>query len=472
MMLIFNKDKQPLHKRYLKELKELTYLGGPILGAQLATTGMTFVDTSMAGQYSAEDLAAVALGSSIWLPIYLLVRGIMLATTPTVAQLYGAGKTEQIATPVRQACWIALLCSLISIVFLLNSAPLLNFLQIEPEMSRITQEYLAALAWGIPAIYLYQVMSCYCEARSLTKPGMVFSFAALLLNIPVNYVLIYGHFGFPALGSVGCGYATAICFWFMTVLMFLHTRFDERHEKVDLYGQWEWPSMVAISSHLKLGIPMGLTIFFEASIFSAVALVIGQLGAVTIAGHQVALNFSGLIFMVPLSISMGITVRVGQALGAEKFEDARFISFAGIATTLMTAAVSAAVMWLIPEKVAGIYTQDMAVKLLAAELLLFAAMFQFCDGVQVAANGALRGYKDTRVPMIMILIACWGIALPFGYVLGLTDWIVEPMGPHGLWIGLVTALTLAAAFLTLRLNIISKRFILEKPAISSAGMSH
>ncbi|MCW7555745.1 MATE family efflux transporter [Endozoicomonas gorgoniicola] len=458
MTSTLTKNTSPLLGRYSKELKALVFLGGPILGAQLSTTGMTFVDTSMAGQYSAQDLAAVALGSSIWMPIYLLVRGIMMATTPTVAQLFGAGNIDRIATPVRQAYWVAVLFSVLAILFLLDAGPLLDFLQIEPEVSEITRSYLAALAWGVPAVFLYQVMACYCEARSLTKPGMLFSFAALLLNIPVNYVLIYGRFGFPELGSVGCGYATAICFWLMTVLMFFYTRFDERHKDADLYGQWEWPSLSAIKAHMKLGVPMGLTTFFEASIFSAIALVIGQLGAITVAGHQVALNFTSLCFMVPMSISMGITIRVGQALGAKQFEQARFTAFAGIVTTSMAACVSASVMWFLPDLVADIYTNDLAVKVLAAELLMFAAMFQFVDGVQVASNGALRGYKDTRVPMIMIMVACWGIALPFGYILGLTDWLVDPMGPHGLWIGLVAALTLAATFLALRLNAISKRY--------------
>lgn len=462
-----NHTSLPLHKRYFKELKELIYLGTPILGAQLSATGMNFVDTSMAGQYSAQDLAAVVLGSSIWMPVYLLIRGIMMATTPTVAQLHGAGKVAEIARPVRQACWIALILAVLTIVFLLNSMPLLSFLKIEPEVSAITCDYLSALAWGVPAIFIYQVLSCYCEARSLTKPGMVFSFAALLLNIPVNYALIYGKFGLPEMGGAGCGYATAACFWLMAILMFFYTRFNKKHKEANLFGGWEWPKLPEMMAHLKLGVPMGLTIFFEASIFSAVALVIGRLGAVTVAGHQVALNFASITFMLPTSIAMGITIRVGQALGAGDFREARFMSFAGIATTLITATFIASIMWFLPEQVAGIYTQDVAVKALAAELLLFAAMFQYCDGVQVVANGALRGYKDTRVPMIMILIACWGIALPLGYTLGMTDWIVEPMGPHGLWIGLLAALTLAAIFLVVRLHFLSKRKIDEEPGVIS-----
>ena len=451
-----------LSKRYLKELKELVYLGGPILGAQLATTGMTFVDTSMAGQYSSEDLAAVALGTSLWAPVYLLVRGILMATTPMVAHLHGANEPGKMASPVRQGAWIALGTSILTILFLLNSAPLLEMLQVAPAVADKTEAYLAALAWGVPAIFLYQLMACYCEGRSLTKPGMLFSFAALLLNIPVNYVLIYGKLGFPAMGSVGCGYATALCFWLMTVMMYFYTRYHDHHKEVNLYGQFEWPSYSAIMSHLKLGVPMGLTIFFEASIFSAVALVIGKLGAVTVAGHQIALNFTSLVFMVPLSISMGITIRTGQALGRGDAVSARFSGFAGIVTTLLFASVSASFMWFFPNLISSIYTQDPAVKLLAAELLLFAAIFQYSDCVQVASNGALRGYKDTKVPMIMILVACWGIALPLGYALGLTDWLVEPMGPHGLWIGLVVALTVSAVFLTFRLKRISQQHIDRK----------
>ena len=452
--------------RYFRELRELLYLSGPILGAQLATTGMGFVDTSMAGQYSAEDLAAVAIGASIWIPAYLLIRGIIMATTPMVAHLYGAGQSKSIGSPVRQASWIALVLSLLGIVFLQNSGWILYLLDVPASLAERTSDYLTALSWGIPAICMYQVLACYCEGRSQTKPAMVFSLLALLVNIPLNYMLIYGNFGFPEMGGIGCGYATAVCFWLMFSLMFFYTRFSSQHKDSGIFDQWEMPNSQAIASHLKLGVPMGLAIFFEASIFSAVALIIGKLGAVTVAGHQVALNFSSITFMVPLSISMGITIRTGQALGAGKQEEAAFAGFSGIATTLLTASISASVMWFFPEWITSIYTNDPAVSSLAAELLFFAALFQFADGIQVASNGALRGYKDTRVPMILILVACWFVALPFGYLLGLTDIITEPMGPHGLWIGLVTALSLAALQLTIRFRIISRREIIKARAVN------
>ncbi|WP_419833401.1 MATE family efflux transporter [Endozoicomonas atrinae] len=443
--------------RYRGELRELLYLAGPIMGAQLATTGMTFVDTSMAGQYSAMDLAAIALGSSIWMPVYLLIRGILMAITPTVAHLYGARQTGEIGGQVRQGLWIALLMSLLALGFIYKSDVVLQWLQVEPEMAAKTLEYLKALAWGIPAICLFQALTCYCEGMGKTKPSMVFSFIALALNIPLNYVLIYGKFGFPELGGVGCGYATAVCFWVMFLMMAGYTMLGQQHRKIGLFDHWDLPSLSIISSQLKLGIPIGLAIFFEASIFSVVALLIGKLGAIVVAGHQIALNFTSLAFMVPMSLAMGLTIRVGQALGAGKTEQAAYSSYAGIATTLVSATVSASVMMFLPGVVTSIYTQNPEVAILAAQLLVYAALFQYADGIQIAANGALRGYKDTRVPMAMILFACWGVALPLGYILGLTDWIVEPMGPHGLWIGLVTALTMGAFLLTLRLRAIIRR---------------
>ena len=459
-----------LGSRFIKELKELLYLVGPILAAQLASTGMGFIDTSMSGQYSARDLAAVALGTSIWIPAYLLVKGALMAVTPAVAQLFGAREMDKIASPVRQAMWMSLLLSTAVVVFMLNPEPLMEFLQLDPSMSGITAEYLVAVSWGIPAYCLYNVLTSYCEGRSITKPAMLISIVGLLINIPLNYVLIYGKFGFPELGGVGCGYATAICFTAMTLMMFAYVHFDDRHEAIGLFKTFELPNYEVIKGLLKLGVPMGLGIFFEASLFSAVALVIGKLGAIVVAGHQIALNFASMAFMVPLSLSIGITIRVGQAIGAGNMKAARFSSFAGIAATLITATISAIGMLLFAEEIASIYTSETAVLTLAAELLFFAAVFQYADGVQVAANGALRGYKDTKVPMVIIFIACWGIALPLGYTLGLTNLITEPMGPHGLWISLVAALTISAVFLTLRLRSLSDKVITTHQSTVAASL--
>ena len=367
-----------IFSQYSREMRALFYLAGPILGAQLATAGMTFVDTSMAGQYSPLDLAAIALGASVWVPLSLLIRGTLMAITPTVAQLYGAQKLSEIAAPVRQGFWIAIIMSIMAVLALRHAGVVYDWLQVDPEVSARSIEYLKAISWGAPAVCLYQLMCCYNEGMSKTKPAMVFSFIALFINIPVNYVLIHGKFGFPELGGVGCGYATAICFWLMLGLMVFYTKLDVQHKKIGLLERIDLPDLSQISGLLKLGIPIGLGIFFEAGIFSVVALVIGKLGAVTVAGHQIALNFTSLCFVIPLSMSMGVTIRVGQTIGAGTPEKARFTSFAGVVTTLMTAAVSACIMLFFPEAVASIYTQDPQVSRLAVELLFFCRIIPVC----------------------------------------------------------------------------------------------
>ncbi len=448
---------QTIYTRYWRELRALLTLSGPIMVAQLSTTGMSFVDISMAGQYSALDLSAIALGSSIWVPVYLLVRGTLMAITPTVAHLYGAQQLSEIGGQVRQGLWVALLLSLLSLTIIYHADGFLQLLQIEPLMVTKTMEYLKAVAFGLPAVCMFQALVCYCEGMGQTKPGMVLSFMALVLNIPLNYVFIYGKFGLPELGGVGCGYTTAICMWLMFLAMAVYTFYSHKHRVVCLYERWDFPKASIIASQLKLGLPIGLAIFGEASIFSVVALVIGKLGTIVVAGHQIALNVSGLAFMIPMSLSMGLTIRVGQALGAGKKEQAQFSSYVGIATTLITATFTAFVMLFLPEVVTSVYTQNPKVASLAGELLVYAALFQYADGIQVAANGALRGYKDTRIPMVLVIFACWGVALPLGYILGMTNWVVEPMGPHGLWIGLLTALTICATLLAARLHFIIKR---------------
>ena len=454
--------------RFWRELRELLFLAGPILGAQLATAGMSFVDTSMAGQYSSVDLAAIALGASVWIPVFILTKGILMAITPTVAHLYGARKITSIAAPVRQGLWMALVLSILTVLLINNSGAVYSLMGVTPDVSERAVDYLSAVAWGVPALCLYQVLACYCEGLGQTKPAMIFSFAALLLNVPLNYVLIYGKLGLPELGGVGCGYATAACCWLMFIMMALYTMLSEKHKKMGIFEALDKPDLQEITTLLKLGAPIGLAIFFEASIFSVVGLLIGQLGAVTVAGHQVALNFTTIMFMVPLSLSFGMTIRVGQSLGAGDGQKAAFSSFSGIAACTLTALVSANIMWWFPEVITSIYTKDPAVIALAANLLAFAAVFQLSDGVQAAANGALRGYKDTRVPMFMTLFACWGVALPLGYTLGLTDLLVEPMGPQGLWIGLITALSMVAVLFTLRLRTISRRHK-EKPGFTETA---
>lgn len=437
--------------RVRTELRGLMRLATPIIIAQLSNTAMGFVDTVMAGRVSPRDLAAVALGNSIWVPVFLLMTGILLATTPKVAQRFGAGKEQSIGPLVRQALWLALVVGGAAAALLWNAEWVLQVMQVDPGLIEPSMGYLRAVAWGFPAVALYHVLRCYSDGLGYTRPSMVLGLIGLLINIPANYIFIYGKFGLPAMGGVGCGWATALVMICMLLGMGAWVRWAPLYRSSQLFSHFEWPQWAVIKRLLSIGMPIGIAVFAEASIFAVIALLIGGLGATVVAGHQIALNFSGLIFMIPYSLGMAITVRVGQALGRGDPRGARFASGVGMAAALAYACLSASAIMLSRESIALLYTPDPSVIVVATALLTYAALFQFSDAVQVMAAGALRGYQDTRMTMLITLVAYWGIGLPVGYGLGLSDWFGPPSGPRGLWQGLVVGLTCAGIMLTYRL---------------------
>lgn len=434
------------------ELKNLLGLALPIMIAQLATTAMGFVDAVMAGRVGPRDLAAVALGNSIWVPVFLLMTGTLLATTPKVAQRFGAGTHSEIGPIVRQALWLALVVGLIATGLLLGAEPVLRVMKVDPELIGPCMQYLHGIASGLPAVAIYHVLRCFSDGLGRTRPAMVLGLCGLALNIPLNYVFIYGHFGVPAMGGVGCGWATAIVMWVMALGMAGWERWAPDYQSSQLFSRFDWPQWSVIKRLLGIGLPIGIAVFAESSIFAVIALLIGSLGATVVAGHQIALNFSSLVFMIPYSLGMAVTVRVGQALGREQPREARFAAGVGMGTALAYACLSASMMLLLREHIATIYTADPTVIKVAAMLIVYSALFQFSDAIQVTAAGALRGYQDTRVTMILTLFAYWGIGLPVGYALGLTDWLGTPSGPSGLWQGLIVGLSCAALMLSIRLT--------------------
>ncbi|MCB2255260.1 MATE family efflux transporter [Pseudomonas chlororaphis] len=433
------------------ELRSLLALALPIMIAQLATTAMGFVDAVMAGRVSPRDLAAVALGNSIWIPVFLLMTGTLLATTPKVAQRVGAGTFGEIGPLVRQALWLALVVGLSASLILVNAEPILHLMKVDPELIGPCMEYLHGIASGMPAVALYYVLRCFSDALGRTRPSMVMGLCGLALNIPINYVFIYGHLGVPAMGGVGCGWATAIVMWAMMLGMAAWTRWAPAYQSSQLFKRFDWPQWAVIKRLLGVGLPIGVAVFAESSIFAVIALLIGSLGATVVAGHQIALNISSLLFMIPYSLGMAVTVRVGQALGAGNPHQARFAAGVGLGAALAFALFSASLILLLRESIASIYTPDTAVIQVAAMLIVYAALYQFSDAIQVICAGALRGYQDTRVTMVLTLLAYWGIGLPVGYVLGLTDWFGPASGPSGLWEGLIAGLSCAALMLSIRL---------------------
>jgi len=442
------------------ELGILLKLAFPIMIGQLALSMMGFVDTVMAGKVGPHDLAFVALGNSIWVPTMILMGGTLLVTTAKVAHLFGAGKTSEVGYLVHQAWWLSLILGLGSAWFLTYiSADILHFLQVDEELIAPTVAYLQGIAAGFPALAFYQVLRSTSEGLGITNPNMIFAVIGLIVNIPLNYVLIFGKLGFPALGGVGCGIASGWVMWIMLLLIVGWSRYAAVGKQCNLYTRFDWPKLKVIKQLLAVGVPIGIAGFVEASIFSIVALLVGGLGAKIVAGHQIALNMSGLVFMIPYSLSMAITIRVGQSLGKGKPCDARFIAAVGIGAAICFACFSSSSMMIFRYQIAQFYTNDLQVTTLAASLLIYSALAQFSDCVQVSVVGALRGYQDTKIAMIMVVCSYWLIALPVGYSLGLTDIFTSRQGPAGFWQGLVLGLTLAAILLLMRLYCTSKKYL-------------
>ena len=297
-----------------------------------------------------------------------------------------------------------------------------------------------------------------------TRAPMVISILGLLVNIPVNYTLIYGKVGMPAMGAIGCGWATSLVYWVMSALMLAYIVMNQRYRPL-LKKESLQPVMPRIVELFKLGLPIGINIFVCGSIFAVIALLIGKLGASNIASAQIALNFSGMTYMIPMSLSFGITIRVGHALGQNNEDEAKIRALSGIALAGLAAALSALGIFLFPQQIISLYTNDPEIIQGAVLLLGFTAVYQVSDALQNATNGALRGYKDTRVPMNLSCFCYWMVALPLGYSMAMTDIFRPAMGASGFWVGIVTGLTLAAILMFIRLLAIMNK---TQPAYATA----
>lgn len=428
----------------LKDTRATWHLAWPIAVGQLASTGTAFIDTVMAGHVSAGDLAAVSVGSSIWVTLVVTMLGYLLATSPMVAHKVGADDTALIPTLTQQAMVQALILAALAWGLTFLIAPIFPMLGLEPVIARKAGDFLKAVSFGLPAFACYRVLYSYSAALKQTRPMMVISVFCLLLNIPANWILIYGHFGFTALGGVGCGWATAFCVWVNFILLSTWILHNEKYRHTHPFRKWQGWHPAMQKQLFKLGLPIGMMFLVEVSTFSFIALIIARLGTTSVAAHQIALNFCSLTFMVPMAIGTALTVRVGHAVGAKNYVEARAIGQNGIRLGLFIAVASGCLMIFGSVWVARWYTQDTEVLALAGQLIVLAGFFQFSDITQVVSAGVLRGYKITRMPMLIHLTAFWVIGMPVGYLLTFGTGQFPGLGVRGYWIALIIALTLTA----------------------------
>lgn len=438
--------------RFKREATILLRIGFPVMIGNLLQVSMSFVDTVMAGNLSPEDLAAVAVGSSLLMPIFILGIGILMGISPIVAQHFGARRLDQIGPTAKNGLILAVLIGIPSALALWFIEPVLSFMNVDESLFPKTVGYTQAVSFGIIPVYIYLALRYFNEGLANTKPAMWISLIGLLFNIGGNYVLMYGKLGFPAMGAVGTGYATAIVMSVMGVMMLVYTYRKKAFAEYEIFKDVYLAKKRHLVELIRIGGPIGMSMWMEVTMFAVVALMIGSLGTLEVAAHQIALNFASVTFMLAFGVSSGITVRVGHVFGRYGMADARYSGRVGILIATAFMGFTGVLMFAIPEAIIGLYTSDPELIERAIALLYMAAIFQLSDGLQVSGSGALRGLKDTTIPMYVNFLSYWVIGLPSGWLLG----IHFGYGPEGLWIGLIAGLSVAALLHNVRFHLISR----------------
>lgn len=444
--------------RFRQESRALTRLALPIVLSQIAYVLLGMIDTIMAGHAGAEEQAAVALGVAFWMPVFIALMSVVQAVSPLVAHHFGAQDHAGIVRDTREGIWLAVFSSVIPALMLPAVRPAMLAAQIDPALIDKTLLFLQGIVIGLPAALIFRALAFYSAGINQTRPMMVLAFLGIGVNSLFNWLLIWGHWGFPALGGAGCGWATAIGMWVGLIGMAVWTAWSPAYKHCYLWHGWTRPHWPTQRNLLKIGLPMGGAALAEVVAFTSVAVLVGRFGSAQIAAHQVALNFASLIFMLPMGLSAAATIRVGQALGAGDPHAARLSAWSAIALGLIVAAAMIPLIVFGRDALVSLYSPDPAVRQIASTLMLLALVWQFADATQVVAIGALRGYKITVAPMWMMVVAFWLFGLPTGAWLGYTG-IGDsgPLGVYGFWIALVAALLLVATGLVLLLRNVARR---------------
>lgn len=444
---------------------------GTVLVGQFAVIGFGVADTVMTGRHASTDLAALSVGAAIYISVYIGLMGIVQALIPIAGRLHGAGKEARIGPLVRQAVWLALLLAVPGALLMLYPHPLLRLTGAPVEVVDRVSGYLAWLALGLPLALLFRIYSSLSQAisRPLLVTGL--QLGALALKVPLNAWLIFGGAGVPALGVLGCAIATVLIHLVLVATAALLLRHHPVYRPMGLWARMEAPSWSAQRELLRLGLPMGLSYFVEVTAFAVMSLMLARLGTLTLAGHQIMANLTGVIYMMPLSIAVATTAHVAQQLGAGRPEAARAAAWQGMALATAVAVTAGLCVYLGRETVVGIYTRDAEVAALALSLIAIVAAFQFFDAIQVTAAFALRAYHVATWPAVVYVLGLWGVGLGGGYWAAFEATTVLPLqwqGPRGLWAANALGLALVAAALLIMLRRVSRMASEAQPEGSRA----
>lgn len=422
----------------------------PILIYQLANYSASFVDTTMTGQYNTIDLAGVTMATSLWNPFFTFLTGIVSALVPIIGHHLGRGKQKKVASDFYQFLYLSLGLSIFLFVLVFFVAPLiLNNMGLEAAVTDIAIRYLWLLAIGIIPLLIFSVIRSLLDALGLTKLSMYLMLLLLPLNSSFNYLLIYGALGFPELGGAGAGLGTSLAYWALLLISILVLLKQEKLKEFHLENRLPLDKN-QIKEAIRLGLPIGGTVFAEVAIFSAVGLIMAKFSSLIIASHQSAMNFSSLMYAVPMSISATMAIVVSYEVGAKRLEDAKKFIKIGRLSAMVFAMLTLSFLYIFRENVARLYGYDSDFIHLTASFMTYSLFFQLADTFAAPLQGILRGYKDTVIPFYLGLIGYWGVAIPLGLLLDYTT----SLGPYSYWIGLIISLVVSGLLYQWRLQVI------------------
>ncbi|RPH66876.1 MAG: MATE family efflux transporter [Burkholderiales bacterium] len=438
--------------------KDILKLAWPVFVGQIAVMLNGVIDTIMAGRLSAVDVAAIGLGASIYISVYIGLMGVLVALSPVVAQHYGARRYEQIGLETRQAGWLALLLAIPGCLALASSDLWLALSDPPPEVAAVARPYLWGVAAGLPAALLFRVFHALSSAVALPRAVMTINLVGAALKVPLNALFMYGLYVgdtaiVPALGGAGCGVATAIIAWLSLLLALVALRAEPLYRTLGVVGGGGLgrPDPARLSGLLALGLPIGASYLVEVTSFTFMALFLARLGATTAASHQIAANLAALVYMLPLALATATSVLVAQSIGAARPAEARARAWAGLRIALGCALAIGIAVFASRRQLAALYTTDAGLAAAALPLLGLVAAFQLFDSAQAMCSFILRAYRITVLPMVVYVVSLWGIGLGGGWWLAFVagasqrSWAPEVAGARGFWIAACASLAVAAA---------------------------
>ena len=437
----------PVVRRLWPELVGLFSLGLPIIFTQLLQVSQGTIAVIMMGRVGSRELAAVGLGASLWVFVWLGCMGLLMGLSPTIAQHHGAGRKQEIRECFQQGLWLGLIVGILAFLVMRVIGHVMRVMRVDPEVIPLVDGYLAITSWSMPAVCVYLVLRFFCEATGRSRPMMVAQLLLLPIGFFGNYLLIYGKWGFPAMGVDGAAVTFAVGLILVAVFMAIYVLRAGRYRSFGLFHNFRRPNVKEIRNLLRLGVPISLNLVLDSGFYGGIALLMGQIGHVALAAHQLVINYATLIFMIPVGLSSAIMVRIGQSVGRSDFAEVRFRGWLGITVATVLIMPSVVFMIFFPEIIISIYTSDSEVVPVAAALFMIAALFQIFDGLYMTGAGALRGMKDTKGPMWISVLAYWLIGFPVAWFLG------SHLGPEGLWYGMVIGVGLTGILLGWRFEL-------------------